>query len=134
MLAFNPAIAIHLSCAVTALALGPVALWARKGSRPHRAAGYAWVTVMLGAAISCLFIRDVHLPNVLGYTPIHLFAVFTFVGLSQGIWHIAHRNINAHRRAMQRLYYGACLGAGAFALLPSRFLGNWLWHQTLGFV
>jgi len=51
----TPIIAIHLSAALGALVLGPVALWARRGhsqriattQRPrlHRAAGYAWVTL-----------------------------------------------------------------------------------------
>jgi uncharacterized membrane protein len=32
---------------------------------------------------------------------------------------------------MQRLYFQACIGAGLFTLLPSRYLGDLLWHQTL---
>ena len=63
-----PVIAIHLTSALTALVLGPVVLWARKGTtvRPqlHRAFGYAFVTVMLSAATSAMFIRDYHAPNV----------------------------------------------------------------------
>ena len=52
----TPTIAIHMSAALGALALGPVALWARKGAkqRPmiHRAFGYAWVTLMVITAVS----------------------------------------------------------------------------------
>ena len=87
----SPVIAIHLSAALGALALGPVALWARRGhaariaatQRPrlHRAAGYAWVTLMLMTAVSALFIRDFQLPNLWGYTPIHLFVPYTLGGL-----------------------------------------------------
>jgi uncharacterized membrane protein len=58
----TPIIAIHMSAALGALVLGPVALWARKGrtQRPrlHRAFGYAWVTLMLATALSAIFIRD----------------------------------------------------------------------------
>ena len=54
----SPVIAVHLTAALAALVLGPIALWARRGhgqpgrsvtSRPrlHRAAGYAWVSMML---------------------------------------------------------------------------------------
>ena len=54
----TPVIAIHMTAALAALALGPVALWARRGAqqRPqlHRAAGYAWVTLMLLTALSAL--------------------------------------------------------------------------------
>ena len=35
--------------------------------------------------------------------------------------------MTAHRR-------GACVVAGAFTLLPSRFLGQLVWHQWLGWV
>ncbi|NCX26780.1 MAG: FAD-dependent oxidoreductase, partial [Burkholderiaceae bacterium] len=49
-----PVIAIHMTAALAALAIGPVALWARKGrvqrTHLHRAAGYAWVTLMLATA------------------------------------------------------------------------------------
>lgn len=130
----TPAITIHLCAALGGLALGPVALQARKGSRLHRGAGYAWITLMLAAAISSLFIRDFRLPNVLGYTPIHLFTVFTFWGVTTGIWHIAHGRVEAHRKTMRGLYYGACVGAGVFALLPTRFLGRLVWHHALGLI
>jgi len=130
----SPAIVVHLFMALGALALGPFALWARKGSRLHRAMGYACVTLMLGAAVSSLFIRDFRLPNVFGYTPIHLVAALTFAGIGRAMWFIAHHNIANHRRAMQITYFAACVGAGSFALLPQRYLGNLLWHQTLGWV
>ena len=81
----TPTIAIHMSAALGALALGPVALWARKGAkqRPmiHRAFGYAWVTLMVITAVSALFIRDFKLPNIAGYTPIHLLVPYTLFGL-----------------------------------------------------
>ena len=47
----TPAIAIHMTAALGAVVLGPIALWARLGRnqhpRMHRAAGYAWVTLMV---------------------------------------------------------------------------------------
>jgi len=53
-----PAVLVHLAFASIALVLGPVALWARKGSHGHRGFGYAWVTAMVGAALSAFFIRS----------------------------------------------------------------------------
>ena len=132
----TPTIAIHLSAALGALALGPVALWARLGpaQRPwlHRAAGYAWVTLMLITASSALFIRDFSLPNLAGYTPIHLLVPVTFTGLFGAFWFLARRNIRGHRRCMQSLYWMACVGAGVFTLLPQRYLGQLVWGQWLG--
>jgi uncharacterized membrane protein len=131
----TPVIAIHLTAAIGALVIGPVALWARKGphQRPvlHRAFGYAWVTLMLITAISAIFIRDFKLPNLYGYTPIHLLVPVTLLSLVGAFWFLAKKNIKGHRAAMQRLYFGACVGAGLFTLLPSRYLGSLLWQQTL---
>ena len=130
----SPAIIVHLALASAALVLGPLALRARKGSRLHRAAGYAWVTLMLGAALSSVFIRDFRLPNLAGYTPIHLFTVLSFVGIGSALFAIARRNVATHRRVMWSTYLGGCVGAGLFALLPGRYLGDLLWHHGLGWV
>nr|WP_315490818.1 DUF2306 domain-containing protein [uncultured Rhodoferax sp.] len=132
----TPTIAIHMSAALGALALGPVALWARKGAkqRPmiHRAFGYAWVTLMVITAVSALFIRDFKLPNIAGYTPIHLLVPYTLYGLFGAFVYLARKDIASHKKTMQGLYFGACLGAGAFTLLPGRLLGNLVWGQWFG--
>ncbi len=134
----TPTIAIHLTAALGALLLGPVAIWARKGAvkRPqlHRAFGYAWVTLMLVTAISALFIRDFRLPNVGGYTLIHLFVPYVLFGLVGAFWYLARKNIAAHQKTMVQMYLGACVGAGAFTLLPSRYLGQLVWGQWLGLI
>ena len=130
----SPQIVVHLFLAAAALALGPFALASRKGSRLHRGLGYAWVTLMLGAAASSAFIRDFRLPNVAGYTPIHLLTVITFVGIGVALWYVMHRRIQDHRRAMWITYLGGCVGAGLFALLPGRYLGQLLWHHALGLI
>ena len=134
----TPVIAVHMTAALGALALGPVAIWARRGAsqRPmlHRAAGYAWVTLMLVCAFSALFIRDFRLPNVAGYTPIHLLVPLTLGGLFMAFRFLARKNISGHRTAMQNLYWQACVGAGVFTLLPGRYLGQLVWGQWLGLV
>ncbi len=65
-------IAIHLSAAPGATVLGPLAIRARCAAmqrpRPHRASGYAWVTLLLLTALSVIFNRDFRLPNIAGYT------------------------------------------------------------------
>jgi uncharacterized membrane protein len=133
-----PTIAIHMSLALTAVAIGPVALWARLGlqQRPqlHRAFGYAWVTCMLGAVLTGVFIRDFRLPNVAGYTPIHLLIPLTLITLYRAFRCLAAGNVAGHRQNMQWLYFSACIVAGAFTLLPGRYLGQWVWGQWLGWV
>lgn len=129
----TPIIAIHLSAALGAVVLGPVALWARQGARPrprlHRAFGYAWVTLMLATSLSAVFIRDFNLPNVAGYTPIHLLVPITLFSLFGAFWKLAHGDVAGHAWIMRKLYFGACIVAGAFTLLPQRYLGQLLWSS-----
>lgn len=129
----TPLIAAHLTAALAAVVIGPVALWARRKGRHrpqlHRATGYLWVVLMLFTAGSAFFIRDHRNLNIGGFTLIHLFIPATLIGLTVSFRHLAAGNWMAHRRVMQRLYLGACVVAGLFTLLPSRFLGHWLWSR-----
>ena len=132
--ALSPAIIVHLFLALSALLLGPVALSVRKGTRLHRAAGYGWVTLMFGTAISSLFIRNFERVNVDGYTPIHLLVLLVFLGIGYALWNLARGNIKRHQRLMWVVYVGGCIIAGSFTLMPHRYLGQLVWHQTLGWV
>jgi uncharacterized membrane protein len=132
----TPIIAVHMTAALGALVTGPVALWARLGAvkrpRLHRAFGYAWVTLMVVTAVSAMFIRDFRLPNLAGFTPIHLLVPATLAGLFGAFRALFKGDIAGHKKLMQRLYMGACVTAGAFTLLPGRYLGNLVWHEWLG--
>ena len=134
----TPIIAVHMTAALGALVTGPVALWARMGraQRPqlHRVAGYAWVLLMIVTAVSALFIRDFRMPNIAGYTPIHLLVPLTFAALFGSFRALFKGQIARHKYLMQRLYLGACVTAGAFTLLPGRYLGNLVWHEWLGLI
>jgi uncharacterized membrane protein len=134
---FTPLIAVHTIAALLAIATGPVALWARKGrvQRPrlHRAFGYAWVTLMLLAATSAIFIRGGPGPRLAGFGLIHLLILLTYGKLFLSFWKLAHGDIAGHRKTMQRLYLGACVAAGGFTLLPSRYLGHLVW-SNLGLI
>ena len=127
----TPTIAVHLTAALGALALGPWVMWARLGrvSRPrlHRALGLTWVVLMLVTAGSAVFIRDFSIPNIAGYTPIHLLVPFSLGMLVLAFWFLWRGNVRGHRKTMIGLYLGACVTAGLFTLLPSRLLGGWLW-------
>lgn len=132
----NPIIAIHMTAGLLALATGPVALWARKGreQRPrlHRAFGYAWVTLMLIMVMSALFIKAEVGPSWNGFGFIHLLIPAVMFGLFNAFRYLLKGNINGHRKSMQNLYIGACLVAGAFTLLPGRYLGDLVFKQWLG--
>ncbi len=134
----NPIIAMHMTAALLALATGPVALWARKGreQRPrlHRAFGYAWVTLMLIMVVSAIFIKAAVGPSWNGFGVIHLLIPAVMFGLFTAFRYSLKGNIAGHRRSMQGLYIGACIGAGVFTLLPGRYLGNLVFHHWLGLI
>lgn len=126
----HPVVFAHLMMALAALALGAVLLWGRKGDATHRRLGWAWVALMAGVAVSGGFIRDYHLPNLFGFTPIHLFVLFVAWQLPRAVLYARRGRIEAHREAMRGLYRGGCLIAGVLTLLPGRFLGTMLWRQV----
>jgi len=127
----HPLIFFHLVTAFAALALGLFMLLRRKGTPAHRTLGWCWVVLMTATALATVFIRDHRLPNVLGYTPIHLFTVLVAVSLPMGIAHVRRGNVNGHRKTMTLLYVGSCVIAGLFTLLPGRFLGSLLWGTPM---
>ena len=131
-MALTPLIAVHMTAALGAIVTGPIALWARRSAaqRPklHRAFGYAWVTLMVVTALSAIFITsESGLPTVAGFGPIHLLIPVTIGMLVLAFWFLARGNIKGHRMTMQGLYFGACVVAGSFTLLPNRFLGQLVW-------
>ena len=130
----RPLIALHLFAALLALAVGAAVMLRRKGTVNHKALGWFWAILMFTVALTSVFIRDYGLPNIAGYTPIHLFTVLTAVMLPIGIVQIRRGNVSVHRKVMTRLFYGACVTAGLFTLLPHRFLGSLLWKHTLGWI
>ena len=133
----SPAVAIPLTAAVLATALGPVALWARRSQaqrpRLHRAAGYARVTLMVLAALSALFISGSRGPRLAGFGPIHLLVPFALGTIVLSFRYLLQGNLSGHRRTMHGVYIGGCVVAGSFTLLPQRLLGQWLWG-SLGLI
>ena len=132
----EPVIAIHMSAALLATAIGPVALWARRQGatlpRLHRGAGYAWVTLMVLTALSAVFIRHSPLALLGGFSLIHLLIPFTLGMLVVAFRYLFRGNISGHRKTMRNLYVGACVVAGIFTLSPHRLLGQLVWGQWLG--
>lgn len=88
--------------------------------------------MMATTAISSAFIRDCRLPNIAGYTPLHLFTFFVAIALPFGIIRIRRGDVSGHKSVMKKMFIGACCVAGAFTLLPGRLLGDLLWKHALG--
>ena len=136
--ALTPTVAIHLSAALGALLLGPLALWSRLGREQHpqlhRWAGRLWVALMLTTAITAMGIRHSSLAIWQGFSLIHLLIPLTLVTLVVAVIAVLRGHIRRHRRSMQSLYLFALLIPGAFTLLPGRYLGRLVWGDWLGWL
>lgn len=125
------AIRIHAFAAIAAFAIGGFVLWRRKGTTLHKALGRLWVVLMLVVATSSLFINEIRLVGP--FSPIHIFAVMTYLGIGQALWAIrVKRDVAAHRANMQGTYLGALLLAGAFTFLPGRRMHDVLFGSDAG--
>lgn len=129
LLARQPLVALHLTAALLSLAVGTLLMLRRKGTFSHRTLGWTFVAAMGVTALTSAFIFDRHLPNIAGLTPIHLLTLVTAVALPLGVRHARRGDVASHRRLMTRLFFGACVTAGLFTLVPGRFLGNLLWQD-----
>lgn len=113
------AIQVHAFSVIAAALIGAFVLWRGKGTELHKILGRLWVALMLVTATSALFIHEIGLIGP--FSPIHLFSIFTYVGVGQGLYAIiVRRDVRRHRAEMQGVYVGALMLAGAFTFLPGR--------------
>jgi len=130
LLAAPLAIQIHASAASAAMVLGAVILFRRKGTKMHKLMGRIWVGLMLIVATSAIFINEIRLIGP--FSPIHIFVVFTYVGLWQAVREIRRGNVEAHQAGMKSIYLGALLLTGAFTLMPGRRMHDVLFGAESG--
>ena len=121
----STAIKIHLASALAALLLGVVQLAGVKGDRNHRLLGWTWCALILTAAVSSLFIRQIN-GGALSF--IHIITGWTLVALPMGIYAARRGRVAAHRKHMTGLFLGAIIIAGALSFLPGRLM----WELLLG--
>jgi uncharacterized membrane protein len=115
------ALAVHVSATLAALPLGGHVLWARKGGARHRTLGRIWAALMMIAALSSFWLRDLSG----GLSLIHLLSLLTLVSIPLGVWYARRGAIQAHLRTMRAVYIGLVV-AGLFAVVPGRLLGTML--------
>ena len=110
---------LHVAGAVSALVIGTIILFRRKGSGLHKTLGWSWVIAMAVAAISSLWITGL---NGDSWSIIHLLSGWTVIALPMAIWAIRNRKVEAHRRAMTGMFIDGLLVAGALTFLPGRLM------------
>jgi uncharacterized membrane protein len=120
LLKADPAIQLHAFTAMTAFTLGIVQLAAPKGTAPHRAIDWIWVTLTVIVSESAYWIHQIHVWGP--WSPIHLLSIFTLVVLPLGVMHTRRHNVQRHRWSMITLFVGALVIAGIFTFVPGRIM------------
>lgn len=118
-------IQVHLTAALTALAIGIVLMMRVKGTTLHKVLGWTWVAAMGITAVSSLFIRGMNNGH---FSFIHLLSGWTIVALPGAVYAIRRGKVAAHRRAMTGMFVGGLLLAGLFTFIPGRLM----WSVFLG--
>jgi uncharacterized membrane protein len=118
---------IHFVTVVPAFFLGTWLLFlSTKGSRYHRLAGKAYLTLMGVTAFAAIFIRSFAGWSVsvgpLKLGLIHLFILLTFHGIWRTLGAIRQGDIAAHQASMRGMYFGALIIAGLLAFAPGRIM------------
>ena len=117
-------IPLHALLAIFALVSGAIQMARPKGTRSHKALGYAWVGAMSVVALSSFFINEYRWLGPFG--PIHLLSCLVLYALVEGILRIRRGDVAGHRATMRQMYFYALIVAGAFTFLPGRIM-----HQVV---
>jgi uncharacterized membrane protein len=122
-----PAIQLHAFAALAAFGLGAAQLAAPKGTLPHRAVGWAWVTLMVIVAGSSFWIHELRVWGP--WSPIHLLSIYTLAMLPLAAMHARRHRVEQHRKAMIAIFVGALVVAGLFTFWPGRIMHAVLFGQ-----
>ncbi|MDG1779733.1 MAG: DUF2306 domain-containing protein [Flavobacteriales bacterium] len=120
---------VHLATVLPAVVLGALQFILKKGGPIHRKIGWVYMIFMMITAILTLFMKakvGSTLFNHFGW--IHLFSILTIWTVPTAIIAVRKGNIKSHKRKMILLYVGAIVIAGAFTLMPGRYLHSVLFN------
>jgi uncharacterized membrane protein len=135
-------IQIHAGLALTAVTLGFVQFLAPKGTIPHRAVGYLWVTLMGLMLISAFVNHDIlaygiFSPKVCSHgkltcASIHILSVGTFLALPYAVLHARHANIAYHRAMMFVLFMIVLVLGTVLTTIPHRIMHSVVFGAATG--
>ncbi len=118
----------HLATVLAAFAVGTAQLLLSKGTQVHRTTGRVYLVLMMATALITLLMPAHIGPTLWGHFGyLHVLCLMTLWAVPQG-WMAARRgNIAKHKRIMISLYVLALVAAGAFTLMPGRYLHALIW-------
>ena len=115
-------IPLHAIMAMTAVILGGIQLFMKKGGVIHKLLGRIWVGLMMFVAISSFFIHEIKLWG--DYSPIHLLSLWTIFIIGVGIYYVRVGNIKRHKQVMVATYFFALILTSFFTLMPGRVMNQ----------
>jgi uncharacterized membrane protein len=115
---WTPLVIAHTFAATSALVIGCILLFKRKGTFSHRTLGWVWVVLMTFVALVSFGIKRESFSWIHGLSVLTLFMLFVGIRLAR------MHNVGQHAMTMKGIYVGALLVTGLFTLLPSRLLGH----------
>lgn len=123
LLAAPLVVQLHVVCAMGALAVGTVQMVGAKGTLPHRTLGILFVLLMVGAALSAIFIRQI---NGGEFSFVHIFVPLTIIGVVRLVLSTRRGARGSHRGQVLGLFYGALIIPGLLSFLPGRLMNTFL--------
>lgn len=113
----------HLFTVLPALVLGTWLVIRRKGTPLHRMLGRIYMLLMISTSLIALLMPAHVGPTLLGHFGwIHLLCAVVLWQVPKSWWAIRHGDVRTHRISMLSVYAFGLLTAGAFTLLPGRYL------------
>jgi uncharacterized membrane protein len=139
LLAAPPLVQAHAYVALTAVVLGAVQLAAPKGTVPHRAMGWTWISLIATMLVLAFLNHDIRPWDIFGpqaccrlgetcdrgswkCASIHMVSIYFLLALPYGALHARRRQINLHRHAMLGLFLGMLLIGTALTFVPHRVM------------
>lgn len=114
---------LHLVTVVPCFLIGTLLLIIKKGTPIHKGFGRVYMVLMFFTACVTLFMPADVGPQFLNHFGwIHSFSFLTIWTVLTAYLAIKKGNVNAHKRKMILLYFGAIIIAGGFTFVPGRYL------------
>lgn len=120
MTGWTPLLISHVAAASLGIVLGAVQLWRRpRGGAAHRLIGRVWVALMMWAAISSFWIREL---NDGAFSWLHVLSVVTVAGAVNGVIQVRRGRLMSHRIAMISTWVGSVIAFVFAVAVPARHI------------
>lgn len=120
---------IHLLTVIPAFFIGTYLMFREKGTKHHRALGKVYMVFMIITAIVSFFMEARVGPKLFNHFGfIHFLSCLVLYAVPVAFYSARKGDIETHKSAMTKTYYGAIIFAGLLAFLPGRIIYSWVFQ------